>query len=131
MAQRALGNCLTKGRELFNFRLSLEDENATELMYGGWFYALPKRDALGRLVIVCSCKGIDVNKHTFGDLQKISAILSFVISENEENQIKGIVLIFDLAELSMTTVLWAGLSQCIELGLVGQVPRTNNVQQDY
>nr|CAH7751972.1 unnamed protein product [Callosobruchus chinensis] len=62
-----------------------------ELTNLGYIFACPKRDKLGRRVIITRPGVFDLDKFTNGDMCRIHGIAYETLMEDEENQIRGFV----------------------------------------
>ncbi|XP_019876611.1 alpha-tocopherol transfer protein-like [Aethina tumida] len=62
-----------------------------ELTNLGYLFACPKRDSLGRRVVIARPGVFDLNKFTNGDMCRIHGIVYETLMEDEENQVRGFV----------------------------------------
>lgn len=85
---------------VFN-NVRLEEEGVKDLLNAGLVFPLPKRDRLGRRVLLIQPKVIDVRKHTLRDLIRLFTITTDVLMEDEVNHINGFVYLIDAAGASM------------------------------
>lgn len=81
--------------------VQLEEAGVNELLNAGMVFPLPKRDRLGRRVLLIQPKVVDVRRHTLRDLIRLFTITTDVLIEDEENQIRGFVYLVDAAGASM------------------------------
>lgn len=72
-----------------------------ELLAGGYMFALPGRDRLGRRVVMTRPRVFDPSRHVNMELLKIHGLTYEVLMENEENQIRGLVHVVDVAGVGM------------------------------
>lgn len=104
MAQESLERYLLlrksyNGQIFTNMNIQLQPLG--ELLAAGYMFALPGRDALGRRIIMTRPRVFDPSRHINMELLKIHGLTYEVLMECEQNQIRGVVHVVDVAGVGM------------------------------
>ncbi|CAO1428131.1 unnamed protein product [Diamesa hyperborea] len=75
--------------------IDLEIPSIQHLLKTGTIFALPKRDKHGRRVMFYRAATFDSSKHVYWEISKLFTYVYRSLSDDEENQIRGIVHIVD------------------------------------
>lgn len=94
--------------------ISLDEPNVMDLMDRGFLFPLPKKDKLGRKVLVAQPRVFDFDKHTLRDLIRIVTLTTDTLSEDEENQVRGYTYLIDAAGASLQFLTIASPSLVIK-----------------
>lgn len=81
--------------------LSLRDKNINELVDLGFALPLPKRDRLGRRVVLNRPGVFDLQKHDARDVLRVFSLTAETLIENEQNHISGFVHLGDASGMSL------------------------------
>lgn len=97
-------------------KVSVEDEpSVAELLKLGFVVPLPKKDALGRRVLVVRPRMFNFERHTMRDLIRLFTLVTDILIEDEENQIHGFCYIIDAAGASMQLLTLATPAMVVRL----------------
>lgn len=87
--------------------VSLKEPMVADLLNKGLVFPLPRRDSLGRRVLLIRPKVFDCQKHNFRDMIRLFTITTDFLIEDEVNQIRGFVYLVDAdgASLQLLTLV--------------------------
>lgn len=94
--------------------VNIDDENVRSLHEDGYITVLPEKDSKGRQILLFRTKCLDPLKFTSNDLMRMAELFLQMLSEDEEVQVSGIVLLFDDRELCLKHITMWSLNEIRE-----------------